>query len=69
MGLRTVPADPRRERGRRLPSSAVHGLRWWQVDITALVIRGMERLRLVRNVGSAQPRCDRASAPHRRHLT
>jgi stearoyl-CoA desaturase (delta-9 desaturase) len=32
------------------PSSAVHGLRWWQVDITAMVIRTMQALRLVRNV-------------------
>lgn len=37
------------------PSSAVHGLRWWQVDITALVIRGMERVRLVRNVRTPSP--------------
>jgi stearoyl-CoA desaturase (delta-9 desaturase) len=32
------------------PSSAVHGLRWWQVDLTAMVIRGMQAVRLVRNV-------------------
>lgn len=32
------------------PSSAVHGLHWWQVDITAMVIRTMEKLRLVSNV-------------------
>ncbi|MCW2927247.1 MAG: acyl-CoA desaturase, partial [Thermoleophilia bacterium] len=32
------------------PSSAVHGLRWYQVDISAMVIRVMERLRLVSNV-------------------
>ncbi|MCB0878446.1 MAG: acyl-CoA desaturase [Thermoleophilia bacterium] len=32
------------------PSSAVHGLRWWQVDLSALVIRAMEQLRLVRDV-------------------
>ncbi len=32
------------------PSSAVHGLKWWQVDISAMVIRSMQALRLVRNV-------------------
>jgi stearoyl-CoA desaturase (delta-9 desaturase) len=32
------------------PSSAVHGLRWWQVDITAMVIRTMQLLGLARNV-------------------
>jgi stearoyl-CoA desaturase (delta-9 desaturase) len=32
------------------PSSAVHGLRWWQVDISAMVIRSMQALRLVHNV-------------------
>jgi stearoyl-CoA desaturase (delta-9 desaturase) len=32
------------------PSSAVHGLHWWQVDVSALVIRGMERIGLVRDV-------------------
>jgi stearoyl-CoA desaturase (delta-9 desaturase) len=38
------------------PSSAFHGLEWWQVDITGLVIRGMHRLRLVRNLRTPSPR-------------
>jgi stearoyl-CoA desaturase (delta-9 desaturase) len=45
------------------PSSAVHGLRWWQIDISAMVIRGMERLRLVSNV-----RTPSARAMERRQL-
>lgn len=32
------------------PRSALHGLRWWQFDLSGLTIRGMERLRLIRNV-------------------
>jgi stearoyl-CoA desaturase (delta-9 desaturase) len=32
------------------PTSAVHGLGKWQVDLSAIVIGGLERLRLVRNV-------------------
>jgi stearoyl-CoA desaturase (delta-9 desaturase) len=32
------------------PTSAHHGLRWWQVDLSALVIRGLERLGLAWNV-------------------
>jgi stearoyl-CoA desaturase (Delta-9 desaturase) len=32
------------------PWSAFHGLRWWQVDLSAYVIRGLELLRLVWNV-------------------
>ncbi|GAB4448320.1 MAG: acyl-CoA desaturase [Chloroflexi bacterium OHK40] len=32
------------------PRSAFHGLRWWQVDISAYLIRAMERLGLVWNV-------------------
>ena len=32
------------------PRSAVHGLRWWEVDPTAWLIRGMRRLRLAWNV-------------------
>jgi stearoyl-CoA desaturase (Delta-9 desaturase) len=32
------------------PTSAVHGLGRWQVDLSAMVIVGLERLRLVRNV-------------------
>ncbi len=32
------------------PRSAFHGLRWWQIDISAYLIRGLERLGLVWNV-------------------
>jgi stearoyl-CoA desaturase (delta-9 desaturase) len=32
------------------PTSAHHGLRWWQVDLSALVIRGLERLGLAWDV-------------------
>jgi stearoyl-CoA desaturase (delta-9 desaturase) len=37
------------------PTSARHGLRWWQVDISALVIGGLERTRLVWNVVRISP--------------
>jgi stearoyl-CoA desaturase (delta-9 desaturase) len=32
------------------PTSAFHGLRWWQVDISAYVIRALAALRLAWNV-------------------
>lgn len=32
------------------PRSAFHGLRWWQIDLSAYIIRGMERLGWVTNV-------------------
>jgi stearoyl-CoA desaturase (Delta-9 desaturase) len=32
------------------PRSAKHGLRWWEVDVSALLIRGLERLGLAWNV-------------------
>jgi stearoyl-CoA desaturase (delta-9 desaturase) len=32
------------------PRSAFHGLRWWQFDLSAYIIRGMERLGLIWNV-------------------
>jgi stearoyl-CoA desaturase (delta-9 desaturase) len=32
------------------PSSAFHGLEWWQVDLSGLVIRGLRSVGLVRNV-------------------
>jgi stearoyl-CoA desaturase (Delta-9 desaturase) len=32
------------------PRSAKHGLRWWEIDISALLIRGLERLGLAWNV-------------------
>jgi stearoyl-CoA desaturase (delta-9 desaturase) len=32
------------------PRSARHGLRWWEVDVSALVISGLERIGLARDV-------------------
>ena len=32
------------------PSSALHGLEWWQIDISGVVIRGMRRVHMIRNV-------------------
>jgi stearoyl-CoA desaturase (delta-9 desaturase) len=32
------------------PRSAAHGLRWWELDLSGLVIRGMRRLGLAWNV-------------------
>ena len=32
------------------PRSAAHGLKWWEVDLSALVIRGMRRVGLAWNV-------------------
>ncbi len=37
------------------PTSAEHGLRWWQVDVSALVIKGLERVGLVWNVVRISP--------------
>jgi stearoyl-CoA desaturase (Delta-9 desaturase) len=37
------------------PRSAVHGLRRWELDVTALVIRAMKRLRLAWNVVEISP--------------
>jgi stearoyl-CoA desaturase (delta-9 desaturase) len=38
-----------------VPRSARHGLRWWEVDLTGLVIRGMRRLHLAWNVVEITP--------------
>ncbi|HLD07616.1 MAG TPA: hypothetical protein VJB60_00970 [Candidatus Peribacterales bacterium] len=32
------------------PTSAFHGLRWWQFDLSGLLIRGMEACGLIWNV-------------------
>ncbi|GGI07924.1 acyl-CoA desaturase [Egicoccus halophilus] len=32
------------------PASARHGLRWWEFDISWVVIRGMQKLRLARDI-------------------
>src|ERR687896_910966 len=37
------------------PRSAVHGLRWWEVDPTAWLIRGMKRVGLAWNVVEISP--------------
>jgi stearoyl-CoA desaturase (delta-9 desaturase) len=39
------------------PTSAAHGLRWWEVDLSSLVIRGLERAGLVWDV--ARPGLER----------
>ena len=37
------------------PRAAFHGLRWWEVDLTAIVIRAMRRLGLAWNVVQITP--------------
>jgi stearoyl-CoA desaturase (delta-9 desaturase) len=37
------------------PRSAFHGMRWWQFDFSAYIIRVLERLGLVRNVYRVPP--------------
>jgi stearoyl-CoA desaturase (Delta-9 desaturase) len=37
------------------PRSAVHGLRWWEIDPTAWAVRAMRRLRLAWNVVEITP--------------
>ena len=37
------------------PRSARHGLRWWEIDLTGLVIAGLARLGLARNVVRISP--------------
>ncbi|WP_233243680.1 MULTISPECIES: acyl-CoA desaturase [Solirubrobacterales] len=45
------------------PTSAHHGLRWYQVDLSALVIRGMERVGLAWDV--VRPSAERMAAKQR----
>jgi stearoyl-CoA desaturase (Delta-9 desaturase) len=52
------------------PRSAKHGLRWWEVDVSGLIIAAMERLGLARNVVRITPerqaeRARAGSAPAR----
>jgi stearoyl-CoA desaturase (Delta-9 desaturase) len=52
------------------PRSADHGLRWWEVDVSGLIIRGMEKLGLAYNVVTITPERQRereqaGSAPKR----
>jgi stearoyl-CoA desaturase (Delta-9 desaturase) len=37
------------------PTSAAHGMRWWEIDIASMVIRGLERVGLVWNVVRIDP--------------
>jgi stearoyl-CoA desaturase (delta-9 desaturase) len=37
------------------PRSAAHGLRWWEVDLSALLIRGLQRVGLAWNVVRIAP--------------
>ena len=45
------------------PTSAHHGLRWWQVDVSALVIRGLEKVGLAWDV--QRPSAERMAAKSR----
>jgi stearoyl-CoA desaturase (Delta-9 desaturase) len=42
------------------PRSAIHGLRWWEIDVTGLVIRAMQRIGLAWNVVRITPERQRA---------
>ena len=44
------------------PTSASHGLRWWEIDVSAWVIRALERLGLVWDVKRVSPERQRAKA-------
>jgi stearoyl-CoA desaturase (Delta-9 desaturase) len=44
------------------PRSAVHGLRWWEIDVSGLVIRAMRRLGLAWNVQLVPPEQQRERA-------
>jgi stearoyl-CoA desaturase (Delta-9 desaturase) len=55
------------------PRSARHGLRWWEVDISGLIIRGMEKVGWARNVVTITPERQRereaaGSAPRRERV-
>jgi stearoyl-CoA desaturase (delta-9 desaturase) len=42
------------------PRSAYHGLRWWEIDLSGLIISGMERVGLAWNVVRITPERQRA---------
>jgi stearoyl-CoA desaturase (delta-9 desaturase) len=44
------------------PRSAEHGLRWYEVDISALIIRGLEKAGLAWNVVRITPERQREKA-------
>ena len=48
------------------PRSAPHGLRWWEIDVSALVIRGMEKLGLAWNVVRITPERQAAKEAERK---
>jgi stearoyl-CoA desaturase (delta-9 desaturase) len=37
------------------PSSAMHGLRWWEIDLSGLFIRGLAKVRLASKVVRVTP--------------
>jgi stearoyl-CoA desaturase (delta-9 desaturase) len=48
------------------PRSAVHGLRWWEIDVTGLIILAMKRVGLAYDVVTVSPERQRekvAAAP------
>jgi len=52
------------------PRSATHGLRWWEIDLSGLIIRGMEKVGWATNVVTITPERQRereaaGSAPKR----
>ncbi len=47
------------------PRSAFHGLRWWQFDLSGYIIRGLERLGLVRKVWRVPEVAMQARLAHR----
>jgi len=53
------------------PRSAVHGLRWWEIDVTGLVIMAMKRVGLARDVVTVSPekQAERLAAPAERLAT
>jgi stearoyl-CoA desaturase (delta-9 desaturase) len=44
------------------PRSAYHGLRWWEIDVSGLIIAGMQRVGLAWNVVRISPERQRARA-------
>ena len=44
------------------PTSATHGLRWWQLDVSSLVINGLEKAGLVWDVVRVSPERQAAKA-------
>ncbi len=49
------------------PRSARHGMRWWEVDVTGLIILGMKKLGLARDVVTISPekQAERIAEPPR----